>query len=81
MRSIVGEGHRWGRWWISIRIYGGFCFGGLGIVERTPIRGEGNNKSVPFSPTGVVTTKAEMDALSLHPDPFRGEWNYELHLR
>lgn len=32
-------------------------------------------------PTGVVTTKAEMDALSLHPDPFRGEWNYELHPR
>ena len=28
-----------------------------------------------------VTTKAEMDALSLHLDPFRGEWNYELHLR
>jgi hypothetical protein len=32
-------------------------------------------------PTGVVTTKAEMDALSLHQDAFRGEWNYELHPR
>ncbi len=32
-------------------------------------------------PTGVVTTKAQMDALSLHHDEFRGEWNYELHPR
>jgi len=32
-------------------------------------------------PTGVVTTKAEMDALSLHRDEFRGEWNYELRPR
>ena len=32
-------------------------------------------------PTGVVTTKAEMDALSLHQHEFRGEWNYELHSR
>ena len=29
-------------------------------------------------PTGVVTTKAEMKALSLHPQDFHGEWNYEL---
>jgi hypothetical protein len=32
-------------------------------------------------PIGVVTTKAEMAALSLHRDAFRGEWNYELHPR
>ena len=32
-------------------------------------------------PTGVVTTKAEMDSLSLHRDEFHGEWNYELHPR
>ena len=31
--------------------------------------------------TGVVTTKAEMDALSLHPHDFHGEWNYELRPR
>ncbi|MFT5448433.1 MAG: hypothetical protein ACI9DC_003617, partial [Gammaproteobacteria bacterium] len=27
------------------------------------------------------TTNAEMDALSLHRDDFRGEWNYEIHPR
>jgi hypothetical protein len=32
-------------------------------------------------PTGVVTTNAEMDALSLHRHDFHGEWNYELHPR
>lgn len=32
-------------------------------------------------PKGVVVTKSEMDALSLHRDEFRGEWNYELHPR
>ena len=32
-------------------------------------------------PTGEVTTKAEMDALSLHRNAFHGEWNYELHPR
>ena len=32
-------------------------------------------------PTGVVTTKAEMKALSLHPQNFHGEWNYELRPR
>ena len=32
-------------------------------------------------PKGVVITKAEMDALSLHKNEFRGEWNYELHPR
>jgi len=32
-------------------------------------------------PTGVVTTKAEMEALSLHENKFQGEWNYELHPR
>jgi len=32
-------------------------------------------------PTGVVTTKAEMKALSLHPQDFHGEWNYELRPR
>ena len=32
-------------------------------------------------PKGVVITNAQMDALSLHPDLFRGEWNYELHPR
>jgi len=32
-------------------------------------------------PLGVVTTNAEMDALSLHRDDFHGEWNYELHPR
>lgn len=30
---------------------------------------------------GVTITKEQMDALSLHPDGFRGEWNYELHPR
>ena len=32
-------------------------------------------------PTGVVTTKAEMDALSLHRNAFHGDWNYELRPR
>ena len=32
-------------------------------------------------PTGVVTTKAEMDALSLHRNAFHGAWNYELRPR
>ena len=32
-------------------------------------------------PTGVVVTKAQMGALSLHRDEFRGEWNYQLHPR
>ena len=32
-------------------------------------------------PPGVVTTKAEMDALSLHRNAFRGDWNYELRPR
>ena len=32
-------------------------------------------------PTGVVTTKTEMDALSLHAHEFHGEWNYELRPR
>ncbi len=32
-------------------------------------------------PTGVVTTKAEMDAFSLHPHDFHSEWNYELRPR
>ena len=32
-------------------------------------------------PKGVVTTKAEMKALSLHPKDFHGEWNYELRPR
>jgi transposase len=32
-------------------------------------------------PTGVVTTNAEMDALSLHAHEFHGEWNYELRPR
>ncbi len=32
-------------------------------------------------PLGVVTTKAEMEALSLIKNTFRGEWNYELHPR
>lgn len=30
---------------------------------------------------GVVVTKAQMKALSLHPNDFRGEWNYELRPR
>jgi len=30
---------------------------------------------------GIAVTKEQMDALSLHPDHFRGEWNYELHPR
>ena len=30
---------------------------------------------------GIAVTKEQMDALSLHPDDFRGEWNYELHPR
>lgn len=32
-------------------------------------------------PIGIVTTQAEMQALSLHQDAFRGDWNYELHPR
>ncbi|NOR35352.1 MAG: ISAzo13 family transposase [Woeseiaceae bacterium] len=32
-------------------------------------------------PLGVVTTNAEMDALSLHLDDFHGEWNYEIRPR
>jgi len=30
-------------------------------------------------PIGVRTTKAERDALSLHRDEFKGDWNYALH--
>ncbi len=29
-------------------------------------------------PTGVKVTKSQMDAITLIPDPFHGEWNYEL---
>jgi transposase len=32
-------------------------------------------------PTGVVITNAEISRLSLHPDDFHGEWNYELRPR
>ena len=32
-------------------------------------------------PKGVTATDAEMDALSLHRNDFRGDWNYELHPR
>ncbi|MFT5415597.1 MAG: hypothetical protein ACI915_001913 [Gammaproteobacteria bacterium] len=32
-------------------------------------------------PLGIVTTNAEMDALSLHRDDFHGEWNYEIRPR
>lgn len=32
-------------------------------------------------PTGVRITKSEMEALSLHRDEFRGDWNYALHPR
>ena len=32
-------------------------------------------------PLGVVTTDAEMAALSLHCDDFHGEWNYEIRPR
>lgn len=32
-------------------------------------------------PTGVKTSNAEMKALSLHMDEFRGDWNYALHPR
>ena len=32
-------------------------------------------------PTGVVTTKAQMESLSLHAHEFHGEWNYELRPR
>lgn len=32
-------------------------------------------------PLGVVTTNAEMEALSLHCDDFHGEWNYEIRPR
>ena len=30
---------------------------------------------------GVTATDAQMKALSLHSDEFRGDWNYELHPR
>jgi hypothetical protein len=30
---------------------------------------------------GIAITKEQIDALSLHRDDFRGEWNYELHPR
>ena len=33
------------------------------------------------NPTGVAKTDAEMDALSLHRNEFRGDWNYELRPR
>ena len=32
-------------------------------------------------PKGVTATDAEMEALSLHRNEFRGDWNYELHPR
>jgi transposase len=32
-------------------------------------------------PTGATVTKAQMDALALTTDTFRGEWNYELRPR
>ncbi len=32
-------------------------------------------------PTGGVVTRAEMQALALHPHPFHGDWNYELRPR
>lgn len=32
-------------------------------------------------PTGVVVTKAQMKALALTTNSFRGEWNYELQPR
>ena len=32
-------------------------------------------------PLGVVTTDAQMEALSLHCDDFHGEWNYEIRPR
>ena len=32
-------------------------------------------------PLGIVTTEAEMAALALQRNVFRGEWNYELHPR
>ena len=32
-------------------------------------------------PKGVTATDAQMKALSLHRDEFRGDWNYELHPR
>ena len=32
-------------------------------------------------PTGVVTTDAEMEALSLHQEAFHGDWNYALQPR
>lgn len=32
-------------------------------------------------PLGIVTTNAEMEALSLHCDDFHGEWNYEIRPR
>ena len=32
-------------------------------------------------PTGEAVTKAEMDALSLHRNEFRGDWNYEIRPR
>ena len=31
--------------------------------------------------TGLVVTSAEMRGLALHPDPFHGDWNYELRPR
>jgi hypothetical protein len=33
------------------------------------------------TPTGVVTTDAEMQKLALHKHTFHGEWNYALHPR
>jgi transposase len=32
-------------------------------------------------PTGVEITQAEMQRLALHPDPFHGDWNYQLSPR
>ena len=45
----------------------------------------GSNAKLRFKrkyPIGEeLTLKAEMDALSLHRNEFRDDWNYELHPR
>ncbi|MGK0173208.1 MAG: hypothetical protein ACI9W2_004955 [Gammaproteobacteria bacterium] len=50
-------------------------FGGDALVS------DATGVSRPTIRTGVKTTDAEMDVLSLHRNEFQGKWNYELRPR
>ena len=39
------------------------------------------NSTREHTPNGVTATDAQMKALSLHRDEFRGDWNYEFRPR